>query len=255
MAFLSLVAASGYADAALHSALERIAGQRIYFAHQSVGANILDGVRELAQAEGVALRIAEQPGADAIPEGTLAHFFVPENGAPLTKLRHFEAALGKGARVDVALLKFCYVDIDAQTDAKALFERYRSTIGRLRQKNPHTVFVHVTLPLTTEQTGPKAWLKRLMGRTPYGTVENLRREEYNALLRKAYAGREPVFDLARMESTAPDGHAVTVSWDGVTAPAMAREYTRDGGHLNEQGRLRVARELIRVLASEAREAL
>lgn len=255
MAFLSLVAASGYADTALHSTLERIAGQRIYFAHQSVGANILDGVRELAQAEGVALRIAEQPGADAIPEGTLAHFFVPENGAPLTKLRNFEAALGEGARVDVALLKFCYVDVDAQTDAKALFERYRGTIGRLRQKNPRTVFVHVTLPLTTEQTGPKAWVKRLMGRTPYGTVENLRREEYNALLRKAYAGREPVFDLARLESTAPDGHAVTVSWDGVTAPAMAREYTQDGGHLNEQGRLRVARELIRVLASEARGAL
>lgn len=250
MAFLSLVAASGYAaDASLHAALERIAAQRTYFAHQSVGANILDGVRQLAQAEGVALRIAEQPDAAAIPGGTLAHFFIPENGAPLTKLRNFESALGKGAAVDVALLKFCYVDVDAQTDAKALFERYRSTIDRLRRKNPHTVFVHVTLPLTIEQTGPKAWLKRLMGRAPYGTVENLRREEYNALLRKAYAGREPVFDLARVESTAPDGHFVTVSWQGATAPAMAAEYTEDGGHLNEQGRLKVARELIRVLAS------
>src|SRR5205085_12594035 len=63
-----------------------------------------------------------------------------------------------------------------------------------------------------------------------------------------YAGREPIFDLARVESTAPDGKLVTVTWEGVTAPAMAAQYTEDGGHLNALGRARAAREFIAVLA-------
>jgi lysophospholipase L1-like esterase len=79
----------------------------------------------------------------------------------------------------------------------------------------------------------------------------VRRAQYNTLLRRAYAGREPLFDLARIESTAPDGHAVTVEWNASVAPAMASAYTDDGGHLNEQGRDVAARALIRVLAQAA----
>jgi hypothetical protein len=146
-------------------------------------------------------------------------------------------------------VKFCYVDIDAGTDAKALFARYRATIDGLRAKHPGTTFVHVTLPLTEAQGGAKALAKRLLGRAPYGTIENLRREEYNALLRRAYAGREPLFDLARIESTAPDGAAVKVQWNGADAPALAAAYTDDGGHLNAAGRVRAARELVSVLAA------
>src|SRR5206468_6900440 len=136
-------------------------------------------------------------------------------------LDSFRKSLGTGSRYDVALVKFCYVDINADTDAAALFDRYRVALNDLRAKNPRTVFVHATLPLTTVQTGPKAWVKQLLDRAPYGTVENVRREQYNRLLRATYAGREPMFDLARIESTAPDGKLVTVTWDSVTAPAMA----------------------------------
>ena len=122
----------------------------------------------------------------------------------------------------------------------------------MRAANPRTTFVHVTLPLTTAQSGWKALAKRLVGRAPYGTIENVRREQYNALMRRAYAGREPLFDLARIESTAPDGSAVTVAWDGTVAPAMAAAYTDDGGHLNEKGRLVAARALLAVLAHAAK---
>ena len=44
------------------------------------------------------------------------------------------------------------------------------------------------------------------------------------------------------------GKLVTVTWEGVTAPAMAAQYTEDGGHLNALGRARAAREFIAVLA-------
>lgn len=247
-----LATAAHAIDAALRADLDVLAKERIYFAHQSVGANILAGVSELAREAGVPLHIVQAPDAAALAPGTFGHFFVPENGEPLRKLANFKRALGTRSGVDLALIKFCYVDIDASTHATALFARYQATMAELRAANPHTTFVHVTLPLTTVQTGPKALAKRLLGRAPYGTIENVRREHYNALLRRAYLGREPVFDIARLESTAPDGTAVTVSWDGAIAPAMMPLYTDDGGHLNEVGRVRVARELVRVLAAASR---
>lgn len=239
--------AAGAADPALRADLEHISRERIYFAHQSVGGNLLEGVAELSAEAGVPVRILRADRAAEVPPATFGHTFVPENGAPLKKLESFRTELA-GATLDLALLKFCYVDIRADTDVKALFARYRQTIAELRRSHPHTVFVHVTLPLTTEQTGWKALAKKLLGRAPSGTVENVRREQYNRLLRDAYAGREPLFDLARIESTAPDGTPVRVRWQGLSAPALAPQYTDDGGHLNTDGRRRAARELVAVLA-------
>jgi hypothetical protein len=83
----------------------------------------------------------------------------------------------------------------------------------------------------------------------------VRRDEYNRLLRATYAGREPVFDLARVESTAPDGTRVTVTWNGITAPALSPAYTDDGGHLNARGRLAAAREFLTVLAQASSQKI
>jgi hypothetical protein len=229
--------------------LKIIAQERIYFGHQSVGKNVLDGLHELAAAAGVPLKIVEVPRAADLQGPEVGHLFVPENGDPLLKLANFRRALGTGSKADIALVKFCYVDITADTDMRGLFDEYRSTIDELKRKNPGTTFVHVTLPLTTVQTGPKAWVKRLLGRAPYGTIENVKREQYNALLRRTYAGIEPIFDLARVESIAADGTQATVEWDGVVAPALVPAYTDDGGHLNHIGRLRAAKEFAAVLAS------
>ena len=242
------LASSQTGDRALRADLERVARERIYFGHQSVGANLLQGVQELAAQAGVPVRIVRADRASEVPAASFGHTFVPENGQPLKKLESFRAALGSAA-VDIAFVKFCYVDIRGDTDVEGLFDRYRRTIAELRRSHPRTTFVHVTLPLTTVQAGFKALAKRLLGRAPYGTIENVRREQYNRLLREAYAGREPLFDLARIESTAPDGSPVRVEWNGVLAPALAPAYTDDGGHLNAEGRRRAARELIAVLAA------
>jgi hypothetical protein len=242
------------ADAGLRAELERVAQRRIFFGHQSVGVNLLDGVVQLAAAEGVPLRVAEAPAADKVAPATLGHAFVVENGNPLRKLQSFERAMGqRPTQVEVALVKFCYVDFSAETDARALFARYRATIDVLRSRHPGTTFVHVTAPLTDVQRGAKALLKRLLGRAPYGTIENVRRAQYNDLLREVYRGREPIFDLARVESTAPDGTTVTTEWKGSVVPAMAPAFTDDGGHLNATGKLRAARELVSVLAALPRE--
>lgn len=243
-------AQSSDADPHLRAQLERVARLRIFFAHQSVGMNVLDGAKALAAAEGVPLRIEEVPTAQRVPDATLGHMFVPENGKPLEKLDNFAHAMAPpDAKLDAAMVKFCFLDFTPKTDPKALFEHYRSTIDALRARNPATVFVHITVPLTTVQERLKAWLKRLRGRPPYGVIENFRREEYNNLLRRTYAGCEPVFDLARIESTAPDGRTVSTEWDGLKAPALDPAYTDDGSHLNAEGELRAAREFISVIAA------
>ncbi len=237
-------------DPVLRDDLIKVSRHRVLFGHQSVGANILDGVRELASASGVPLQVVDVKAAVEIGPGTLGHTFVAENGNPLKKLASFEQAIGGNAvDLDMALIKFCYVDIASDTDVKALFKQYQATLGRLRASHPRTVFVHVTAPLTDIQQGPKALMKKWIGRAPYGIAENIRRDEYNELLRQAYAGREPLFDLARVESTGRDGRQVKVEWRGQTLPALAGEFTDDGGHLNAEGRLKAARELISVLAA------
>jgi len=239
-------------DSALRSDLLRLSQRRIFFGHQSVGMNLLEGVREIAAGHPeVRLRVLEvSAGAEVLP-GTFAHAFVPENGNPGLKLESFERALssGIGSNADVALLKFCYADFSADTDARGLFARYQTALADLRSRYPRTVFVHLTAPLTTVQRGARAALARLLGRAPRGLLENLRREEYSELVRQTYRGKEPVFDIALLESTATDGRRELHEWNGSKHPALLPAWTDDGGHLNPDARLRFARELIAFLAA------
>jgi hypothetical protein len=242
-------AATRNGDAGAGRDLVALSQRRVFFGHQSVGMNLLEGVRELAVREGVALRIEERTNATGLGPGTLAHGWIAENSDPLRKLRSFDAALAPGVGPDLALMKFCYVDIGPETDVAALFAAYQATMGTLRARHPRTTFVHVTVPLTTVQGGIKAMVKWLLDRPPYGLLENARREEFNALLRRSYEGLEPLFDLAQVESTTPTGAAEIASWKDRTVPALVAAYTDDGGHLNQEGRIRAARALVAVLAA------
>lgn len=242
------VAHSATDDAKLRKELEHVAQQRIFFGHQSVGMNVLEGIKQLSITAGVPVHIVEVKTASEVGQSMFGHTFIPENEKPFLKLKNFDKAMGtKPTGLDVALTKFCFVDITPKTDVKALFDSYRTTIDALKTRNPGTTFVHVTAPLTSNQGWLKEFLKRILGRSDAAT--NVRREEYNSLLRKTYQGREPIFDLARVESTAPNGTTVTVKWNGIVAPAMDPAYTSDGGHLNAIGKLRTARALISVLAA------
>lgn len=242
-------AGASAADARLRADLEVVARRTILFGHQSVGTDILGGLRDLSGEEGIPLRIAEVTSAAGVAPGTCAHVFVADNGNPALKLESFERALGAGpAPVDVALIKFCFVDVTEATDPRALFDRYQAAVKALQARHPRTVFVHATVPLTVVPTGPKAFVKRLLGRER-SEHQNARREAYNALVRGAYQGKEPLLDVARIESTRPDGTDETYPVDGRPVPALVPAYTHDGGHLNATGRRRVARELVRVVAA------
>jgi hypothetical protein len=228
-----------------------LAGRRIFFGHQSVGYNIVDGVTELLrQNQQPVLRIEETVVPDELQPGVLAHAAVGTNGDPSSKMRAFAEYMdsGLGARSDLALLKFCYIDVDANTDIKKVFAEYKQVMGELKKRHPATRFVHATMPLRLVQTGPKALVKRLLSRPAGGYVENVQRNLYNEMLRREYEGREPLFDIARLESETADNAATTFTFHGQEYFALNASYTPDNGHLNEQGRRVVAAGLLDALA-------
>lgn len=233
----------------LKADLQAVSTQRIFFGHQSVGDNLLDGVRQLAKDAQLPLNIVEVNTALALPANTFGHTHVADNTQPLKKLASFEQSMGKQpAGLNIALLKFCYVDIHPGTDVKQLFSAYQQTISRLKATHPGTTLLHVTTPLTTVQTGWKATIKSWLGKPPYGAQENLKREEYNQLLRQAYGQREPLFDLARVETLLPDGRQNLVTWQDQPVPALVPAYSDDGEHLNAEGQRHAARALLAALA-------
>jgi len=250
-ALLGAAGAARAGDATERAQLERLTQRSVFFGHQSVGMNVLDGLLRLEAARGTALRVVDAPLGAAIPAGTIGHAWIGENHRPETKLEAFARALDAlpAPGVDIALLKLCYVDFTADTDAASLLGRYRQALERLSRRHPRTIFVHVTAPLSTVQGGARGLVKRLLGRAPYGLVENVRREEYNSLLRQAFGGKAPLFDLAAVESTRPDGTTETVTWNGHTVPSLAPDYTDDGGHLNAAGQEAAARALLAVLVA------
>jgi len=231
-----------------------LAGARVFFGHQSVGSNIMAGVEDLLREDpGLGLRVVEVGNA-GLPSGSFfAHGKIGQNGQPAGKTDDFARRLSAGlaSAVDIAFHKYCYIDISERTDVAALFRHYRETMAGVRTAHPAVTLVHVTVPLTHVQYGPKAIVKKLMGRAPGGYGDNLRREQFNDLMRREYGGREPLFDLAAVESTRPDGSRESFTFKGAVGRALFPAYGSDGRHLNDAGRKRVAEELLAFLAGLA----
>jgi hypothetical protein len=231
----------------------RLSAMRIAFGHQSVGYDMLAGVDDIAkQVPAVRLTVVESNTVPAAPG--IVHFRAGKNELPMTKVDDFVRFVDASgpSEPDIAMLKFCYIDANPNTNMRDVFTHYRDSLAGLRARHPQTTFVHLTMPLRTIQTGWKVSLKNLIGRPIGGHSEGAMRQEYNALLRTEYAGKEPVFDLAQIESTRADGSRVSFTKDGVTGYGLASEYTYDGGHLNEVGRRLVAERFLVLLADVAK---
>ncbi|WP_054031632.1 hypothetical protein [Desulfatitalea tepidiphila] len=235
-----------------NSVWQKLSSKKIYFGHQSVGYNILDGIQALLKEnQQIQLAIEENFDPESFKQGTIAHSRIGYNTDPKSKLDMFAfiAKSGGAAKADIMFFKFCYVDINGKTDVKALFDAYKNTFEQLKSNHPDTTFIHTTAPLTTIQDGPKAWAKKILGRSLGGIVENSKRHEYNEMIRKTYVGKEPVLDIATIESTFPDGRRATFESNGKTYYHLVPAYTYDGGHLNEAGRKRVAEQLLLLLVN------
>ena len=231
---------------------EKLAQKKIYFGHMSVGYNILDGVRDIMKENhDIKLNIVETTDKNDFKVALFAHSKVGKNRDPQSKIDAFKGFLdgGIGENADNAFLKYCYLDFMPDTDVQRVFNEYRDAMAYLKKQYPEIAFIHVTVPLTSRQTGIKALIKNILGRPVWGVDDNIKRNQFNELLRKQYEGKEPIFDLEKIESSYPDGRRMLFKKDGRNFYSMVPEYTHDGGHLNETGRKKVAEQLLIFLAS------
>jgi hypothetical protein len=223
---------------------------RILFSHQSVGANILAGMKELdAGIPGEGLRIAPLEEAVVSPRPVLVDYRGGRNGEPKTKIDSFAATIRGEARLklDLAFMKFCYVDFNPRTDVDDLFGYYRTTLDALKREHPEIRFAHVTVPLTTRPTELKWRIYRLIGREVWDDATNVKRAEFNRRLQETF-GTDPVFDLARVEATSPDGRVAAFEQNGQRYLSLYPGYTEDNGHLNVVGQRAAGEAAIRFLA-------
>ena len=229
-----------------------LAKKKIYFGHQSVGNNIIDGITKvMASNSHIKLNIKDTNKLESFAEPIFAHSDVGKNEFPDSKVLDFRKNLenGIGENVDIAFVKYCFWDIRRNTDINAVFDNYKNTLSDLKKQFPNIQFIHLTVPLMSHSTGIKSRIKRTLGMQINSDLDNIKRNQLNDLILLEYNGKEPIFDIALLESTLPDGTRQTFSSNDNNYNYLLSEYTYDGGHLSEEARIRIAEQLLITLAN------
>ena len=219
----------------------RLSGQRYFFGHRSVGSNIIEGIVDLKkESNTTGFTIFEINNNSDLKGNVFTHLSIGRNLEPKSKIDGFKNILESGLAdsIDIAFMKLCFADINKQTDLEELFNYYKTSINYLQEKYPRLKILHFTVPLVTKQKGLKGLIKRFLK-----LDNNLYRNKYNELLRNLYDDSE-LFDLAKIEAKYPDNTS-NIYW--IKTPGLIPEYSSDGSHLNQQGRLLIARELLNKL--------
>ena len=123
---------------------QKLATKKIFFAHMSVGYNILDGFKQIAEKyPELKLNIIETDNPDEMTAPGLYHFRLGHNADPLKKNESFSTLIEKihSANLDMAFMKFCYVDFYAGKDTNSIFQSYTQTVENLQKKSPSVRFL------------------------------------------------------------------------------------------------------------------
>ena len=222
--------------------LPKIAQLRWFFTHASVGGNMIEGLNALHAEDAVRfpLQIFEVAAAgtegdanyraSAEPAATSAGFvYECMRGNPgwRNKLTCFSNSVATSGwrfpKVNVVMDKFCWIDPEADP------AEYCARMSALEDRFPQTLFVYLTMPLTTETAG----------------TENDQRNDFNRHVRNhcRTAGKW-LLDIADIEAWSEGGTEQTYVSGGATNQRMAAAYAEDAGggdfHLNATGRRRAA---------------
>lgn len=219
--FTNAQAVAGYPP----SVMEEIAQFRWYFAHASVGSDMMGGLDDLHASSGTFYRLQSAWAGDT-PGDPVENGFVFEYGRGnpgwQAKVDDFRAYVSNGWRfpkVNLVLDKMCYIDEAADVNY------YIASMTNLEARFPETQFIYATMPLTT---GEDWW--------------NHQRNLYNDALRAwVLAHNRVLFDIADIEAHDAAGTEYTYVYEGGTDQRLYDGNTSDGGHLNTQGRRQVAR--------------
>ena len=228
---------------------------RWFFTHASVGGNLVTGMNVLHAENGTRYPLqiygydgdssdgayhgavgtaGSEGGADyraAADPASTSNGFVYEcmRGNPdwSNKLICFSnSVVASGWRfpkVNVVMDKFCWIDPYADPT------NYCTMMSNLEARYPQTLFVYMTMPLTTETAGS----------------DNDARNDFNRYVRSfCETGGRWLLDLADIEAWSEAGVQQTYISDGVTTQRMVSAYAVGAGggdyHLNATGRRRGA---------------
>ncbi len=238
---------------------KNLAEKRVFFGHQSVGRNLIEGIMDvMAERPEIKLNIVESADLGSIEGAAFVHCNVGRNTQPNSKLTGFRQVLESGGEqaTDIALLKFCYVDIGRDSDAQEIFGSYHRAFSELGERFRDTTFVHFTVPIQSGPVGVKGVIKESIKpvvRRPTIVEKNSVRQRYNEILRSSFLGRQPVFDIAGYEAIGPEGLMSYRISGSEKVYFMDAQYSDDGGHLNKRGRKHVAEQLLVTLARAAED--
>lgn len=215
------LAVAGYSQALMNE----IGQLKWYFAHASVGGNMIEGLADL-HSSSPGFYTLSSASAGASPSGVTPAGVVAEynRGNPgwQAKVDTFQTCVSNGWRcpqVNLVLNKFCYID---QTADLAYYLR---SMTNLEAAFPETVFVHMTLPLMTSEDN-----------------DNYLRNVFNDGLRSwVRTNSRVLYDIADIEAHDNNGVVCTFVFNSRVCQKMYSAWSSDGGHLNADGRQLVAR--------------
>ena len=243
-------------EPATDTQLREAAGTKVFFAHQSVGRDVLGSLPAMFEDRGVAApAIIESHEPLDRKGGYLEQWNIGVNGDPMGKIEEFDhfVRAGIGENAEVVVLKFCFLDITAAHDVDAVLRSYTTMLDALARDHPDVAVVAATVPVTHER--PLEWrAKALIGRDDgHAPENNIARERFNDALRERYAGPGELLDLASVMATTSDGVRHERTHDGSVYFTLEPQWARDPAHLNEAGGSFGAEVLMRTVA-EARES-
>ena len=179
------------------STWKKLSQKTIYFGHQSVGNNIIDGVNKIMENNDVIkLNIKNTNDVQTSDVPVFAHSDIGKNDDIDSKLNDFSKNIRKGFgdKADIAFLKLCFWDVRRKTDVNKVFNDYKKTMTSLKKEYPNTKFVHLTVPLMSRSNGFVAKIKRMI-KPDNDDLDNIKRNELNTLIINEYGNKEPVFDV------------------------------------------------------------
>ncbi len=200
--------------------LEALRTKKVFFGHQSVGQNLVDGARAIG------FPFSRVEDGAAFSTASWGDAKIDKNGDPQRKVTSFRMLVGEkgiGAKVDVAAMKLCWIDFESGTDLPALLGKYDEAVQALRAANPKLQILHITPPLTTSDPSL-----------------NERRWKFGRAMIDKYRTDGLVLDLAEIIATTDDGGLC----EKRGAPRLCDGWSSDEGHLNDAGSQRAAKAFV-----------
>ena len=132
--------------------IQKLLNKKIFFGHMSVGYNIIDGLNDIIREDPrfFGFSIFEITDGVNILDPGFYHQRNGKNGFPTSKCDAFKNFLindNIGTQFDIVFFKFCYVDLNENSDVKEILEIYINTLEEVSKKFPNLKIIPVTVPL------------------------------------------------------------------------------------------------------------